>query len=270
MPILLEFSVNNEKYGVVKTDRNEANRYINQITQLLRERKILKSLVPQGSGYRYSLVNDSRIFVKLSNLNNETYQIDIFDDNDFLKSYQTKSYQQAATVMLDNQQFNVYLYIITNDSHSPLACVNILNELKNGTIAVTENTGSVKPDWLQHNSGVRPLAILFSVLVIILELAIFVLGFKVNIWLLMIAILLVSIVLKYTALRKWSTNDLYRTALLAPTTLTAIATGLADLYIASNTTGSLFASIISAAIDVSIIVLLYIIASTDFKSLKDR
>lgn len=270
MPVLLEFSVNNEKYGVIKADRNEANHYINQVTQLLREQRALKSLLPQGSGYKYSLINNTEIFVSISNLNNAIYQIDVFSDDSFIKSYKTKNYQQAATIMLDNRQYNTYLYAIIDKNRPPLACVDVLNGLRDGTIAKIYNVKSTKPDWLLQNPEAKSLAILFAAFIVITELSVIVLGLSMNIWWLMVAVLLLSIVLKYTAWRGWSTNRLYKIALLPPAILTAVATGIADLYVASRASLGAFASIISATVDVSIIVLLYIIASTDFKSLEKR
>ena len=176
MPVLLEFSVNNEKYGVIKADRNEANHYINQVTQLLREQRALKSLLPQGSGYKYSLINNSEIFVSISNLNNAIYQIDVFSDDSFIKSYQTKNYQQAATIMLDNRQYSTYLYVIIDKNRPPLACVDVLNGLRDGTIAKIHNVKSTKPDWLLQNPEAKSLAILFAAFIAITELSVIVLG----------------------------------------------------------------------------------------------
>lgn len=65
MKILLKFVIGGKEYGILKKDENDANKYINDLTRMLKNKHLLVSMKHENSGtYHYALINGDILATK--------------------------------------------------------------------------------------------------------------------------------------------------------------------------------------------------------------
>lgn len=82
MKILLKFAIKNRECGILKNSENDANRYINDLTQTLKNKNLLTSMKREKSGvYHYSLINNDVLVTKQPVSKSTKYRLAIYVDN---------------------------------------------------------------------------------------------------------------------------------------------------------------------------------------------
>ena len=97
--ILLQFSVGEKKYGVIKNDRNSAVRYINAVADKLKQRKTLQSLKQQNEDICVITTDTRKIIVAIQTLQHATYKVRYFVDDNYQKTFESDNVEQLITLV---------------------------------------------------------------------------------------------------------------------------------------------------------------------------
>lgn len=97
--ILLQFSVGEKKYGVIKDDRNSAVRYINAVADKLKQYKILQSLKLQNEDVCVITTDARKVIVTIRTLQHATYKVRYFVDDNYQKTFESDNVEQLVTLV---------------------------------------------------------------------------------------------------------------------------------------------------------------------------
>ena len=97
--ILLQFSVGEKKYGVIKDDRNSAVRYINAVADKLKQRKTLQSLKRQNEDICVITTDTRKVIVAIQTLQHATYKVRYFVDDNYQKTFESDNVEQLIVLV---------------------------------------------------------------------------------------------------------------------------------------------------------------------------
>ena len=97
--ILLQFSVGEKKYGVIKNDRNSAVRYINAVADKLKQRKTLQSLKRQNEDICVITTDTRKVIVAIQTLQHATYKVRYFVDDNYQKTFESDNVEQLIALV---------------------------------------------------------------------------------------------------------------------------------------------------------------------------
>ena len=97
--ILLQFSVGEKKYGVIKNDRNSAVRYINAVADKLKQRKTLQSLNRQNEDICVITTDTRKVIVAIQTLQHATYKVRYFVDDNYQKTFESDNVEQLIALV---------------------------------------------------------------------------------------------------------------------------------------------------------------------------
>ncbi len=97
--ILLQFSVGEKKYGVIKNDRNSAVRYINAVADKLKQRKTLQSLKRQNEDICVITTDTRKVIVAIQTLQHATYKVRYFVDDNYQKTFESDNVEQLIVLV---------------------------------------------------------------------------------------------------------------------------------------------------------------------------
>ena len=104
MKVLLKITIGNEQYGIIKNNENNANAYINKLTESLRAKDMLVSMQSNGGHgtYHYQLKYGYMILTK-QQVNDSVRYILVIHSND---ENGTKSYASSSFTALKSKVYN--------------------------------------------------------------------------------------------------------------------------------------------------------------------
>lgn len=94
--ILLQFSVGEKKYGVIKNDRNSAVRYINTVADKLKQHGTLRSLKRQNEDVCVIATNTCKIIVTIRIQQHATYKVRYSIDDSYQKTFESDDSNQLT------------------------------------------------------------------------------------------------------------------------------------------------------------------------------
>lgn len=104
MKVLLKITIGNKQYGIIKNNENNANAYINKLTESLRAKDMLVSMRSNGGHgtYHYQLKHGYMILTK-QQVNDSVRYILVIHSND---ENGTKSYASSSFTALKSKVYN--------------------------------------------------------------------------------------------------------------------------------------------------------------------
>ena len=97
--ILLQFSVRGEKYGVIKDDRNSAIRYINTVTDKLKQHGALQSLKRQNEDVCVITTDTRKAIVAIKASRHAVYKVRYFVDGNYQKTFESDNTEQLIALV---------------------------------------------------------------------------------------------------------------------------------------------------------------------------
>ena len=306
MKILLKFAIENRECSILKNSENDANRYINDLTRTLKSKNLLTSMKREKSGvYHYSLINNDVLVTKQPVSESTKYRLAIYVDNvrqaecyksnsfDALKARVHKTLDSLNydpeqiddicgqwSIIDKDRDIKFSINIVDDSGHAtsyfdPLSAVRIDSGATLLQHLDTSANSNLKPDLLikypHLRTTARVVATIFSAFMITSSL----LGYN-GVYGILCFIMAIAIVITKLIYRSYETNSFCKAVFRIPTNTIIVITivnCLTQLYKWSTEANPAFrynwiSITISSIMGIGFIHVLYLIATSDYKSLK--
>ena len=298
---LLRFAKNgqDDEYATTAQTLAEANKCINNITNILREHDKLRSIKKAGNNYyEYRLANDDGLHAYVSKPTEIWYQLQFLDDDEkVIRAYKLQNIDKASQLIFKNRGLEYKLFIIADnepieytDPESPDFIEFVEDESEDED---EDSDTETKPNAVDEYSWALPVAVLIAG---VLSIATLVSAssnggyISPSAYWLLVAALVIAIAITRTKLKSINTHTFCHVALGVPvffaiatiilgtmirlaslnsstestdeSTSLTIATNLegADDYVQA---GAILGTIGGGAVDVGLLLLLYKMATSD-------